>query len=90
MLAAAPSQAVSTPPVPADANPDASVAPGAADQQAVTSDGAGPQFVPPTRESGQSNGGPDSRLVWIGGFGLLFLIGLAVLVGPSIRRRIAR
>jgi len=90
MLAVAPTPAVSTPPVPADANPEASVAPGADDQQVVTTSGAGPQDVPPTRESGPSNGGTDSRLVWIGGFGLLFLIGLAVLVGPLIRRRIAR
>ncbi len=34
--------------------------------------------------------GLDARLVWLGGFGLLFLAGLGVLIGPLIRRRRTR
>jgi hypothetical protein len=34
--------------------------------------------------------GLDARLIWLGGFGLLFLAGVLVLVGPLIRRRRAR
>jgi anti-sigma factor RsiW len=34
--------------------------------------------------------GLDARLVWFGGFGLLFLVGLVVLIAPLVRRRRAR
>ena len=34
--------------------------------------------------------GLDARLVWLGGFGLLFLAGLGVLIAPLIRRRRTR
>ena len=34
--------------------------------------------------------GLDARLVWLGGFGLLFLVGLAVLIAPLVRRRRTR
>jgi hypothetical protein len=34
--------------------------------------------------------GLDARLVWFGGFGLLFLAGLGVLIVPLIRRRRTR
>lgn len=34
--------------------------------------------------------GLDSRLVWLGGFGLLFLAGLGVLIAPLVRRRKTR
>jgi hypothetical protein len=34
--------------------------------------------------------GLDARLVWLGGFGLLFLAGLSVLIAPLIRRRKTR
>jgi anti-sigma factor RsiW len=32
----------------------------------------------------------DARLIWLGGFGLLLLVGLIVLVGPLVRRRRTR
>jgi hypothetical protein len=34
--------------------------------------------------------GLDARLVWLGGFGLLFLVGLVVLIAPLVRRRRTR
>jgi hypothetical protein len=34
--------------------------------------------------------GLDARLVWLGGFGLLFLAGLGVLIAPLVRRRRTR
>jgi hypothetical protein len=37
-----------------------------------------------------SSTGLDARLVWLGGFGLLFLAGLGVLIVPLIRRRKTR
>jgi hypothetical protein len=38
----------------------------------------------------ESSTGLDVRLIWFGGFGLLFLVGLGVLISPLIRRRRTR
>jgi anti-sigma factor RsiW len=54
-----------------------------------TTEGAGLQDgVTPAAPTSES--GIDARLIWLGGFGVLFLAGLAVLIGPAIRRRRTR
>jgi len=56
--------------------------------QVASGDGAGsPNW---TQAAVVTSPGLDARLVWLGGFGLLFLAGLGVLVGPLIRRRRTR
>jgi hypothetical protein len=54
-----------------------------------TGDGAGASGGVAISASTGSTG-LDARLIWLGGFGLLFLAGVLVLVGPLIRRRRAR
>jgi len=55
-----------------------------------TAEGAGEQAlnIPATPSPSESK--PDARLIWLGGFGLLFLAGLVVLIGPALRRRRTR
>ncbi|HEX7611785.1 MAG TPA: hypothetical protein VF371_03355 [Candidatus Limnocylindrales bacterium] len=52
---------------------------GSPEQQAVT-----------TSAAATTSAGLDARLVWFGGFGLLFLAGLGVLIVPLVRRRRTR
>src|SRR5664280_1080542 len=53
--------------------------------QVASGDGAGsPNW---TQAAVATSTGLDARLVWLGGFGLLLLAGLGVLIAPLIRRR---
>jgi hypothetical protein len=56
--------------------------------QVASSDGAGSPDR--TQAALATSTGLDARLIWLGGFGLLFLAGLGVLIVPLIRRRRAR
>jgi len=49
--------------------------------------GGGNKSVP---EGAASQSGMDARLLWLGGFGVLFLLGLAVLLTPALLRRRGR
>jgi hypothetical protein len=44
----------------------------------------------PVETSAASSSGIDARIVWLGGFGLLFLVGLAVILGPWLIGRRGR
>jgi hypothetical protein len=77
--AAAPTGTVSkaVPPVPAQSG------------QVAAGNGAGSPDAQPLAAATMSPG-LDARLVWFGGFGLLFLAGLGVLIVPLVRRRRTR
>jgi hypothetical protein len=57
--------------------------------QVAAGNGAGSPGAQPLAAATTSTG-LDARLVWLGGFGLLFLAGLGVLIVPLIRRRRTR